>query len=54
MLQCSDDAIAPEPVGRYVHAQVPGSVFTQLAATGHCPHLSAPEETVAAIRDFLE
>lgn len=54
VLQCSDDAIAPEPVGRYVHAQVPGSVFTQLAATGHCPHLSAPEETVAAIRDFLE
>ena len=54
VLQCSDDAIAPEPVGRYVHAQVPGSVFTQLAATGHCPHLSAPEETVAAIRAFLE
>ncbi|MGR6965400.1 alpha/beta fold hydrolase [Geodermatophilus sp. URMC 61] len=53
VLQCTDDAIAPEVVGRYVHAQVPGSVFTQLAATGHCPHLSAPEETTAAIRAFL-
>jgi sigma-B regulation protein RsbQ len=54
VLQCTDDTIAPEPVGRYVHEHVPGSVFTQLAATGHCPHLSAPEETVAAIRAFLE
>jgi sigma-B regulation protein RsbQ len=40
-------------VGRYVHGQVPRSVFTQLAATGHCPHLSAPGETTAAIRAFL-
>ena len=53
VLQCTDDAIAPEVVGRYVHRCVPGSVFTQLAATGHCPNLSAPEETTAAIRAFL-
>ena len=53
VLQCAEDAIAPEPVGRYVHAQVPDSTFTQLSATGHCPHLSAPEETVAAIRAWL-
>jgi sigma-B regulation protein RsbQ len=53
VLQCSDDPIAPDTVGRYVHEHVPGSVFTRLAATGHCPHLSAPEETVAAIRAFL-
>ncbi|SEP15901.1 alpha/beta fold hydrolase [Trujillonella endophytica] len=53
VLQCSDDAIAPEAVGRYVHAHVPDSSFIQLAATGHCPNLSAPEETVAAIRAWL-
>ncbi|NEK57084.1 alpha/beta hydrolase [Geodermatophilus sabuli] len=53
VLQCTADAIAPEVVGRYVHEHVPGSVFTQLAATGHCPNLSAPEETAAAIRAFL-
>ena len=53
VLQCSQDVIAPEVVGRYVHEHVPGSVLTRLAATGHCPHLSAPEETVAAIRAFL-
>jgi sigma-B regulation protein RsbQ len=53
VLQCSEDVIAPDPVGRYVHEHIPGSTFTQLAATGHCPNLSAPEETVAAIRAFL-
>ena len=53
VLQCSDDVIAPESVGRYVHESIPGSTFTKLAATGHCPNLSAPEETTAAIRAFL-
>ena len=53
VLQCSEDAIAPEAVGRFVHEHVPDSVFTQLKATGHVPHLSAPEETTAAIRAFL-
>jgi len=53
VLQCSDDVIAPEVVGRYVHEAIPGSVFTKLSATGHCPNLSAPEETTAAIRAFL-
>jgi len=53
VLQCTADAIAPEAVGRYVHEHVPGSVYTLLSATGHCPHLSAPAETTAAIRAFL-
>jgi sigma-B regulation protein RsbQ len=53
VLQCSDDVIAPEFVGRYVHESIPGSTFTQLSATGHCPNLSAPEETTSAIRAFL-
>jgi sigma-B regulation protein RsbQ len=53
VLQCREDAIAPDPVGVYVHEHVPGSVLTRLEARGHCPHLSAPEETAAAIRDFL-
>ena len=54
VLQCSDDVIAPATVGAYVHQQVAGSTLVQLAATGHCPNLSAPEETVAAIRTFLD
>jgi sigma-B regulation protein RsbQ len=53
VLQCSADVIAPDAVGQYVHERIPGSVLTRLRATGHCPHLSAPEETTAAIRAFL-
>src|SRR3954465_13254095 len=53
VLQCSEDVIAPDVVGRYVHRAIPGSTFTQLRAVGHVPHLSAPKETTAAIRDFL-
>ena len=53
VLQCAQDVIAPESVGRYVHEQLPHSTFVQMRATGHCPNLSAPDETVAAIRRFL-
>lgn len=53
VLQCSEDPIAPTVVGEYVHRQLPDSTFVQLAATGHCPNLSAPAETVAAIEGFL-
>jgi len=53
VLQCSDDPIAPEAVGRYVAGHLPGSSFVQLEATGHCPNLSAPQETIAAIKAFV-
>ena len=52
ILQCSSDVIAPLEVGAYVHAQIPDSTLVTLQATGHCPHLSAPAATVAAIRSF--
>lgn len=53
ILQCSEDVIAPESVGRYVHQQLPNSTLVLMKATGHCPNLSAPEETIDAIRAFL-
>jgi sigma-B regulation protein RsbQ len=53
VLQCSDDVIAPMQVGEYVHRHIPHSKFVLLRATGHCPNLSAPEETIAAIRAFV-
>jgi sigma-B regulation protein RsbQ len=54
ILQCSEDVIAPNEVGDYVHAHIPDSSLVTLRATGHCPHLSAPDETITAIRSFLE
>ena len=53
VLQCSDDAIAPDAVGEYVHRRIDGSELVHLSASGHCPNLSAPDETIAAIRAFL-
>jgi sigma-B regulation protein RsbQ len=53
ILQCSDDVIAPSVVGDYVHEHAAGSTLVSMNATGHCPNLSAPEETVAAIKAYL-
>lgn len=53
ILQCSDDPIAPTVVGEFVHRALPNSRFVQMKATGHCPNLSAPEETIAAIQAYL-
>ncbi|MEV8440258.1 alpha/beta hydrolase [Actinosynnema sp. NPDC051121] len=53
VLECRQDVIAPPEVGAYVHARIPGSTLVTLDATGHCPQLSAPEATAAAIARFV-
>jgi len=53
ILQCSNDIIAPVEVGRYMHELMPHSKLVIMNATGHCPNLSAPEETIAAITSYL-
>ena len=53
ILQCSEDIIASEAVGRYIQHHMPGSEIVFLKATGHCPNLSAPDEVIAAIKAFV-
>ncbi|WP_299754873.1 alpha/beta hydrolase [uncultured Pontibacter sp.] len=53
ILQCTQDAIAPVTVGEFVHKAVPDSEFVMVDASGHCPHMSEPEQTIAAIKSFL-
>jgi sigma-B regulation protein RsbQ len=53
IMQCSEDVIAPDSVGEFVHRNMTQSALVRLEATGHCPHLSAPEETIAAMRQYL-
>ena len=53
ILQCSDDLIAPLAVGDYLHRQMPESTLRVMKATGHCPHMSHPEETIELIREYL-
>jgi sigma-B regulation protein RsbQ len=53
VLQCSDDFIAPRSVGDFVHQSLAQSTFQQMKATGHCPHLSHPDETIQLMREYL-
>jgi sigma-B regulation protein RsbQ len=53
IMQCSDDLIAPLEVGDYLHKNIKGSTLKVMKATGHCPHMSAPEETIQIIKEYL-
>lgn len=53
ILQCTADAVAPIAVGEWLHVHIPDSRLVMMRATGHCPHLSAPAETIASMRSFL-
>jgi len=53
VLQTTRDMIADVPVGEYVRDHVPDSQMVLLDAEGHCPNLSAPGPTTAAIEDFV-
>ncbi|MDQ6624449.1 MAG: alpha/beta hydrolase [Verrucomicrobiota bacterium] len=53
IMQCSDDSIAPISAGEFLAREIPGSTFRQLRATGHCPHMSAPAETIEIINEYL-
>ncbi len=54
LLQCSQDIIADIPVGLWMRDNMKDAHFVQLEATGHCPHVSAPTETIAAMMPFVD
>lgn len=54
ILQCSEDIIAPNSVGEFVHRHMPNSRLVTLRATGHCPHMSAPDEVLGVLNEHLE
>lgn len=53
LIQGARDALAPLAVGDYLHKQLAGSQLVVLDTSGHCPHLSTPYATIAAINQFL-
>jgi len=53
VLQSRDDIIAPLPVGEYVAENLPNAELVVLDTVGHSPHMSAPDQTIAAIKAFL-
>ncbi|MGZ8559835.1 MAG: alpha/beta fold hydrolase [Chitinophagaceae bacterium] len=53
IMQCSEDILAPVEVGEYMNKNMPQSTLQVMKATGHCPHLSAPAETIEIMMQFL-
>jgi sigma-B regulation protein RsbQ len=54
ILQCSDDLIAPRSVGEYLHRTLPNSTLRIIDNVGHCPHLSEPDASLAAMNAYLQ
>ncbi len=53
IIQCNEDLIAPVAVGEYMHRVLPRSTLRIIDNVGHCPHLSAPSSSSAAMDAFL-
>ncbi|WP_445167007.1 alpha/beta fold hydrolase [Mycolicibacterium sp. Dal123E01] len=53
VIDCRQDVIAPPEVGAFVRDQITGAQLTTLDATGHCPHVSAPDATAEALAAFV-
>jgi sigma-B regulation protein RsbQ len=54
ILQPADDIVAPKHVGEYLHRNIQHSTLVYMEATGHFPHLSAVEETISLIKQYLK
>ena len=53
VLQSAHDVIAPESAGQFVRDAIPDARYRLIDTRGHAPHLTAPDQTLAAIREFL-
>ncbi len=54
VLMCTDDNMVPDVVGEFLHDSIPDCELIQLQATGHCPHMSAPQELTEVLRGLLQ
>jgi sigma-B regulation protein RsbQ len=54
VIECANDSLAPRGVGKYVHDAIAGSELVTLDTSGHCPHVSDPEVTAAAVLAFVD
>jgi sigma-B regulation protein RsbQ len=53
IIQSKKDAIASLEVGQFVHKNIENSKLVVLESTGHCPHMSAPNKTIEAMKNYL-
>lgn len=53
LLQCAEDPAVHEEVSRYLLDHLPDAQLVVIPSAGHCSHLTAPAQVLAAIQQFL-
>lgn len=53
VVQTCDDLISTDTAVRFVHEALPVSRLHRMQATGHCPHVTDPDELVALLGEIL-
>ncbi|RYE24510.1 MAG: alpha/beta hydrolase [Sphingobacteriales bacterium] len=53
IVQTVNDVAVPESVGRYMDNNIPNSELVKVQTEGHFPHISAPNEIIKVIKDFI-
>lgn len=53
IVQAQQDIAVPRAVGEYLAARLPRGEFCMIDAQGHLPHISAPDQVLAALHSFL-
>lgn len=53
LLQTREDIAVPMEVASYLNGNIKNSKLLVINATGHFPHISAPDEIITAIKSFI-
>jgi sigma-B regulation protein RsbQ len=53
VMRCAEDNMVPDVVGDFMRETIADCRIVELAAMGHCPQLSAPDETTRVLRGVL-
>ncbi|RZK41385.1 MAG: alpha/beta hydrolase [Pedobacter sp.] len=53
LIQAQEDIAVPKEVAYYLNQKIQNSKLVQVEATGHFPHMSAPEQVIAEIKAFV-
>ena len=53
LIHSKEDIAVPTAVAEYLNKNIQGSTLKYVNAEGHFPHISAPQEIVSAIKEFI-
>lgn len=53
VIQTTADPAVPPEVGQYLHEHIAGSTLVTVKASGHLPHLTAPDEVAETILSYI-